>query len=104
MNGVLLDFGSPDKNMMKDGRVDAELLRKFQQYPGGFLPKLTENEACLILNISNEEILRLDENMLKKKHRKCIILNHPDRGGSPYIAMKINTAKEVLMDSYILKK
>ena len=27
---------------------------------------------------------------LKENHRKIMLLNHPDRGGSPYLASKIN--------------
>lgn len=35
-------------------------------------------------------------NMLKDKHRKVMMLNHPDRGGSPFMAKKINEAKDML--------
>jgi len=34
---------------------------------------------------------------LAERYKKVMLLNHPDRGGSPYLAMKINEARRVLM-------
>ncbi|EPE10279.1 mitochondrial import inner membrane translocase subunit tim-14 [Ophiostoma piceae UAMH 11346] len=62
-------------------------------YKGGFEPKMTKKEATLILSL-NERAVTKDK--LRKAHRTLMLLNHPDRGGSPYLATKVNEAKELL--------
>lgn len=84
--------------------TDAQLRQRFQQYPGGFYSKMTESEALLILNVSPEEIASLDQRKLRQKHRAAMVQNHPDKGGSPYLAMKVNEARDVLARSVILRE
>ncbi len=55
-------------------------------YKGGFELKMTRREAALILGVSpNAHKLKI-----KEAHKRIMLLNHPDRGGSPYIASKLN--------------
>ncbi|QLL33120.1 hypothetical protein HG536_0E00300 [Torulaspora globosa] len=96
-----LDFRySPSYN----GRLNDSLRARLEAYRGGFNAKMTESEAILVLDVSPEEIEILDEGLLKRKHRKAMLRNHPDKGGSPYLAMKINEAREVLEHSIMLRK
>ncbi|KAB2572914.1 Heat shock protein DnaJ [Lasiodiplodia theobromae] len=62
-------------------------------YKGGFEPKMNRREAALILELPERG---LSKELIRKKHRQLMLLNHPDRGGSPYLATKVNEAKEFL--------
>ena len=62
-------------------------------YDGGFEDKMTRREAALILGI--RESATVDR--IKESYRKLLPLNHPDKGGSAYIATKINEAKDLLL-------
>ncbi|KAK2739843.1 mitochondrial import inner membrane translocase subunit TIM14 [Myotisia sp. PD_48] len=62
-------------------------------YKGGFEPRMNRREASLILSLSERT---LTKEKVRANHRKLMLSNHPDRGGSPYLATKINEAKELL--------
>lgn len=81
----------------------SDLQLRFAQFPGGFQRAMTETEALLIFEVSEDEIRHLNKDLVKKRHRKLMLLNHPDKGGSPYVAAKLNQAKEILDKSALLK-
>ncbi|CDF88389.1 probable Mitochondrial import inner membrane translocase subunit TIM14 [Zygosaccharomyces bailii] len=60
---------------------------------GGFDPKMNQKEAMQILNLNEGQ---LNKKKLKEVHRRIMLANHPDKGGSPYLATKINEAKDFL--------
>lgn len=62
-------------------------------YDGGFEEKMTRREAALILGVRENTAAQ----RIKESHRRILLLNHPDRGGSPYVAAKINLAKDLLL-------
>ncbi|KAF8656230.1 hypothetical protein AX16_002666 [Volvariella volvacea WC 439] len=60
---------------------------------GGFKAKMDRKEAIAILGLNDGPTLKTK---LKDAHRHIMLANHPDRGGSPYLASKINEAKDLL--------
>ncbi|OVA12323.1 DnaJ domain [Macleaya cordata] len=65
-------------------------VRRF--YEGGFQQKMTRREAALILGIRERDVME----KIREAHRRVMVANHPDRGGSEYLASKINEAKDML--------
>ncbi|XP_057549402.1 mitochondrial import inner membrane translocase subunit TIM14-1 [Amaranthus tricolor] len=66
-------------------------MRRF--YEGGFQPTMTRREAALILGVRESTVIE----KVREAHRKVMIANHPDAGGSHYLASKINEAKDVML-------
>ena len=62
-------------------------------YEGGFEDTMTRREAALILGVRESSTPQ----RIKEAHRKLLILNHPDTGGSTFLSGKINEAKELLL-------
>jgi hypothetical protein len=62
-------------------------------YEGGFDETMTKREAALILGVRESS----SGKRVKDAHRKLLILNHPDTGGSTYLSLKLNEAKELLL-------
>lgn len=79
---------------LNGGKASATFLK------GGFDPKMNAKEALQILNLTENN---LSKKKLKEVHRKIMLANHPDKGGSPYLATKINEAKDFL-EKKVLRK
>jgi hypothetical protein len=62
-------------------------------YDGGFDESMTRSEAALILGVRESATAK----RIKDAHRTILIANHPDTGGSNFIASKVNEAKELLL-------
>jgi hypothetical protein len=63
--------------------------------PGISESKMAAEEAYKILNLDSGA----SEQEIIDAHRKLIIKNHPDKGGSEFLAAQINQAKDTLLDS-----
>ncbi|KAF9810063.1 hypothetical protein IEO21_07145 [Rhodonia placenta] len=91
---ILLGFGAiaaavaGRQIMRRAGQGAAE-----QWVKGGFKAKMDRKEAIAILGLKDSPQLK---SRLKDAHRQIMLANHPDRGGSPYLASKINEAKDLL--------
>ena len=62
-------------------------------YPGGFEEAMTRKEAALILGIKQSA----SKKDITKAWKKLMLLNHPDNGGSTFVASKVNEARDFLL-------
>ena len=66
---------------------------KFLAVQGGFLQEMTKREAAQILGMRESA----GEDRIREAHLRIMKANHPDLGGSSYIAEKVNEAKDMLL-------
>jgi DnaJ homolog subfamily C member 19 len=64
-----------------------------ERYKLAFDEPMTRKEAALILGVP----ISAEENQIQQAYKILMSLNHPDKGGSSYMAMKINQAKDVML-------
>lgn len=61
-------------------------------YEGGFEDKMSRSEAARILGVRESA----NRDRILERYRSLMKINHPDRGGSPMLSLKVNEAKELL--------
>merc|ERR1711865_167263 len=71
------------KSMMPGGGPDMN----------GFADPMTRREAFSVLGLKEGS----NRNKVRDQHKKLMVLNHPDAGGSPFLASKVNEAKDYIL-------
>lgn len=80
-----------DRMHGEEWREDAEA---FASDSGAQTGHMTTNEARIILGVKPTA----NEKEIKKAHRHLMQKYHPDKGGSDYLAARINEAKNILLN------
>ncbi len=63
------------------------------QHANPHAASMTRDEAALILGVS----IQASDKDIQDAHRRLITKNHPDVGGTDYLAAKINQARDILL-------
>lgn len=80
------------KNRTNLGTLELTSARA-KRYSGPFESPMTRREALLILGVRESTA----EEKVLAAHKKLMLLNHPDNGGSTFLATKINEAKDTIL-------
>ncbi len=78
-----------DRTLGPEWRAEAERQRAAARSGSA----MSREEALKVLGLKEGAV----EEEIRAAHRRLMMQNHPDRGGSDYIAAKINEAKDVLI-------
>jgi hypothetical protein len=107
------DFGALSKTQLlalfREASADEETVRLLEAYfdrtfgadwrsaeqeaPRARSSAMSRAEALKVLGLQDGA----SEDQIRAAHKKLMMQNHPDRGGSDYLASKINEAKDVLL-------
>jgi DnaJ-domain-containing protein 1 len=71
---------------------EAEAKTAKTYFDGGFEDKMSLKEAALILGVSETA----SRERIMDRYRTLMKINHPDLGGSPFLSLKVNEAKDLM--------
>jgi hypothetical protein len=93
-------FVDPDSAQLVEAYLDRvhptwreDLARAEAETQKGDDGRMTRDEALDLLGVGPDA----DEDTIRRAHRELILKVHPDRGGSTYLAAKVNEAKDVAL-------
>jgi hypothetical protein len=78
-------------SQITDGRSQGDTDRDHREPPP---PLMSEAEALEVLDLPPDT----EASEINEAHRRLMQIVHPDRGGSRYFAVKVNQAKEILLE------